>query len=132
MGMMPYSAPSRVALIVCSGGIRHTRTASRIDRARPISAAFHALTRKTPSSTNSVARGMTATSADRARDPKTGSRICWNNLVTPLGIESAAGDEPSGSPHSLRQLPHCQTSRPTVKHSCMSTSRLNWNGGAAA
>ena len=76
--MMPYSAPSSAALMVCRGGICHTTIASRIDSASPTSEAFHALTRKTPRRMNSVTRGITATSAERNSDPNTGSRICWN------------------------------------------------------
>ena len=75
IGTMPYSAPSAAALSICSGGIRQISTARVTDMTRPTSDAFHAMTRKTPIKTKRVASGITATIADTARDPNTGSRI---------------------------------------------------------
>jgi len=70
--------PAAAALMACTGGIRHPTIARMIESTSAVSAAFGALTLKTPSSTNSSTIGMAATSADSTKDPKTGSSSCWN------------------------------------------------------
>lgn len=72
---MPYRAPSAMLLRACSGGIRQTKIASAAESTSATRDAVHARTRATPSKANRTPSGSVATTAERTRDPKTGSGI---------------------------------------------------------
>src|SRR3954465_938533 len=93
IGNRPNTAPCTTPDNAWSTGIPYTARATTRLASRPARAATYALVRTTPSSTNTVRRGIVATRADQPSEPATGES-CWVNIGPPCAV---ARHQPSGT-----------------------------------
>src|SRR3954466_12616448 len=96
MGKNPKAAPSAALSSDWPTGMPNAATATTRATASDTRPAIHALTRRTPSRTNSVTSGIAAHRADSPRDPPTGSSTCLNTsaLLAAEGLWAGAAGAP--------------------------------------